>query len=215
MGQCCHVGDRRPGLPRAAYRHRTTGLCRDRGPGLTAEGLEALPAARRRRLIGLGLFRSVLVTAALVTLYYVVPLKLLTDLPFAIPLMVGVVLLAGVSIYQLRAVIRASFPGIRAVESLATTAPLFILLFASVYYVMAESAPGNFSTQPLTRTDTLYFTMTVFTTVGFGDITATSEAARLIVMSQMGLDLIVLGLGLRLFVGAVQVAREQHKSSGA
>ena len=57
---------------------------------------------------------------------------------------------------------------------------------------------------PLTRTDSLYFTVTVFATVGFGDITATSQTGRLLVTAQMILDLIVLGLGIRVFLGAVQ-----------
>src|SRR5208282_4777456 len=62
----------------------------------------------------------------------------------------------------------------------------------------------------LTRTDSLYFTVTTFSTVGFGDITATSQAARLVVTVQMILDLLVLGLGIRVFIGAVQLAREEH-----
>ena len=52
--------------------------------------------------------------------------------------------------------------------------------------------------------DSLYFTVTVFATVGFGDITATSQTGRLIVTAQMILDLIVLGLGIGVFLGAVQ-----------
>jgi hypothetical protein len=36
----------------------------------------------------------------------------------------------------------------------------------------------------LTRTDALYFTVTVFSTVGFGDITAKTETARLVVTGQ-------------------------------
>jgi voltage-gated potassium channel len=50
--------------------------------------------------------------------------------------------------------------------------------------------------------------VTVFATVGFGDITATSQPARLIVTAQMILDLI-LGLGIRVFLGAVQRGRQQ------
>ena len=74
---------------------------------------------------------------------------------------------------------------------------------------MAAHHPANFSTHPLTRTDTLYFTVTVFSTVGFGDITAASQSARLVVTAQMLLDLVALGLLVRAFVGAVQVARRQ------
>jgi hypothetical protein len=54
---------------------------------------------------------------------------------------------------------------------------------------MAANHPANFSTHALTRTDALYFTVTVFSTVGFGDITAASQSARLVVTAQMLLDL--------------------------
>jgi voltage-gated potassium channel len=85
---------------------------------------------------------------------------------------------------------------------------LFVLLFASAYVVMAGASPANFSTHPLTRTDALYFTVTVFSTVGFGDITAASQSARLVVTVQMLLDLLALGLVVRAFVSAVQAARQ-------
>ena len=66
---------------------------------------------------------------------------------------------------------------------------------------MAQASPANFSTHSLTRTVSLYFTVTTFSTVGYGDITAASQAARLVVTAQMILDLLVLGLGIRVFIG--------------
>ena len=94
--------------------------------------------------------------------------------------------------------------------------PWFLLLFARAYVTMANANPANFSTHPLTRTDALYFTVTVFATVGFGDITAVSQSARLEVTTQIMLDLLVLvlGLGVRVFVGAVQFARRQAGPGG-
>ena len=47
--------------------------------------------------------------------------------------------------------------------------PLFLVLFAAAYYMMSQSDASNF-TSPLTRSDALYFTVTIFSTVGFGDI---------------------------------------------
>jgi voltage-gated potassium channel len=44
--------------------------------------------------------------------------------------------------------------------------------------------------------------------VGYGDITAASQAARLVVTAQMILDLLALGLGIRVFTGAVQRAQQ-------
>ena len=114
------------------------------------------------------------------------------------------------SVYQVRAIINASYPAIRAIEALAATAPLFLVLFAAIYFLMAQADLSNFNVQSLTRTDALYFTVTVFTTVGFGDIVATTQVARLVVTVQMILDLVVLGLGVRVFLGAVQRGRQQH-----
>ena len=65
--------------------------------------------------------------------------------------------------------------------------------------------PGAFSQEDLTRTDALYLSVTIFSTVGFGDISATSQSARLVVTSQMILDLLVLGIGINAFVHAAQV----------
>jgi len=121
--------------------------------------------------------------------------------------------LIGLVAFQVRSIIASPFPGLRAVEALATSVPLFLLLFAATYVVMTTISASNFS-QPLTRTDALYFTVTVFATVGFGDITARTEAARLVVTGQMITDLIIIGLGLRIIVGAVKRGR-QRRPTGA
>ena len=56
--------------------------------------------------------------------------------------------------------------------------------------------------------------MTVFTTVGFGDITARSEAARIVLIVQMLADLVLLGAGVRVLLGAVQRGRERRSETG-
>ena len=84
----------------------------------------------------------------------------------------------------------------------------FILLFATAYFLMGYSDPSDF-TEALTRTDALYFTITIFSTVGFGDISAQSETARLVVASQMIFDLIIFGVGIKIILGAVQRSRDR------
>ena len=54
-----------------------------------------------------------------------------------------------------------------------------------------------------------------FSTVGFGDITATSQVARVIVIVQMLLDLIVIGVVIRVFLGAVQRGRWRRVPPGS
>jgi hypothetical protein len=134
----------------------------------------------------------------------------LAGVPLGFSFVAGLVVLTAMSVYQVRAIINASYPAIRAIEALAATAPLFLVLFAAIYFLMAQADLNDFNVHSLTRTDALYFTVTVFTTVGFGDIVATTQVARLVVTVQMILDLVVLGLGVRVFLGAVQRGRQQH-----
>ena len=91
--------------------------------------------------------------------------------------------------------------------------PFFLVLFASTYFLMERASAASF-TQPLTRTDALYFTVTVFSTVGFGDITAKSETARVVVIVQMLADLVLLGAGVKVLLGAVQRGRAQGSDTG-
>jgi voltage-gated potassium channel len=168
---------------------------------------QQLSRAQRRRLIYQGLFRAVVPVVVLIALYYALPLDRLQGAAVPIALAVGLVAVVAVAALEVRAIGRSTYPAIRAIQSLAISAPLFLLLFAATYYVMAHSASNSFNVAAFTRTDSVYFTVTVFSTVGFGDIAPASQAARLIVTTQMILDLLILGLGVRVFVGAVQSAR--------
>ena len=176
------------------------------------------PAAWREarppsRMIVRALLRAVGSTIALVVIYYLLPLNRPSTGSAVTMLVVGLVAFIGLVAFQVRSIVRSPFPGLRAIEALATSVPLFLLLFASVYVVMATISASNF-TEPLTHTDALYFTVTVFTTVGFGDITAKTEAARLVVTGQMIADLIIIGLGVRVIVGAVKRG-QQRRLTGA
>jgi voltage-gated potassium channel len=148
-------------------------------------------------------------TTALVVIYYLLPLNRSSTTVAVIMLIIGLVALIALVTYQVRSITRSPFPLLRGVEALATSIPLFLLLFAATYVVLATISAGNF-TQPLSRTDAIYFTVTVFATVGFGDITAKTEVARLVVTGQMITDLIVLGLGVRVLVSAVQRGRQRQ-----
>jgi len=56
--------------------------------------------------------------------------------------------------------------------------------------------------------------VTVFSTVGFGDITAKSEAARVVLIVQMLGDLALLGAGARVLLGAVSRGRQRRSDTG-
>jgi hypothetical protein len=129
--------------------------------------------------------------------------------------MCGVAILAAVTFHQVRSIFRAAHPAAKAIEALTLIVPLFLLLVASTYYLMSQADSGSLSLPVLTRGDSLYFTVTVFATVGFGDIVATSHTARSLVTVQMVLDLILLGAVIRAFVEAVRMARMSPVSPNA
>ncbi|MFJ6836107.1 potassium channel family protein [Streptomyces sp. NPDC091209] len=156
--------------------------------------------------------RSLLTSAILVTAYYRLPLDSAFTPGTVLLLIGGIVAVALLLAWQIREITRASRPELRAMEALATTAPLYLLLFATVYYLVEHTAASSFS-ESLSRTDSLYFTMTVFSTVGFGDITPLSETARLLVTGQMTVNLLLIGVAARLLVSAVQQGRRQRNPS--
>jgi voltage-gated potassium channel len=180
----------------------------DRGP-LVSE----LQARKRRRLIMAALLRALLTATLLTALYYALPMDENWHLSAGVRLVVGLVVMVAVITWQIRTVLRSSYPGIRAVEALAVTVPFFLLFFASTYVLMSSNGSGHFSQENLSRTDSLYFAVTTFATVGYGDITATSQSARLVVTFQMILDLLILGVGIRAFVGAVRLGQQRRAAT--
>ena len=120
---------------------------------------------------------------------------------------------AVITVGQIGAIIGSPYPGMKAVEALGLLFPFYLLLFASTYFVMERASAASF-TEPLTRTDALYFSVTVFSTVGFGDIAPRSEAARIVLIVQMLGDLALLGAGVRLLLGAVRRGKERRSDTG-
>ena len=177
---------------------------------MTQPVLRELSAVVQRRLLVRGLARAAVSTVVIVGLYFLLPLERLTDLPVGVPLSVALLVLLVVAALQVVTISRSPHPGIRAVEALAVVLPLFLVLFSTSYFLLAKDDAASFSQGALTRTDALYFTVTTFATVGYGDITPATQAARRIVTGQMLVDLLILGFGIRVFVGAVNRGR-QHQ----
>jgi voltage-gated potassium channel len=176
---------------------------------------DAAREARRRwrRVLGT-MLRAFGSTVALVAIYYLLPLDRTSISVAVVMLAFGLLALVGLVTFQVRSIIRATYPALRAVGALATSVPLFLLLFAGTYFVMGGISDANFS-EPLTRTDALYFTVTVFATVGFGDIVATTQGARVVVMGQMIAGIVIIGLGARVIVDAVKRGQKAQESGAA
>ena len=182
-------------------------LTKPTGGSMTSDPYQELPAVKRRRLIYQGVLRGLLSATALVVLYYLVPDQSWNG-DVALRVLAGLLVFAGITAWQVRAITGSRYPGLKAAEALGLIVPLYLLVFASTYYVMERASAASF-TESMTKTDALYFTVTVFSTVGFGDIAAKSEAARVVLIVQMLGDLALLGAGARILLGAVRRGQQR------
>jgi hypothetical protein len=145
------------------------------------------------------------VTTTVITVgYFLVPMTSEPALDGIFVLIGGLVLVAALLAWQVRAILVAPYPAARAVATILVIVPLFLVVFATIYYVTGRVEPDNWS-EPLTKLDAMYYTVTVFATVGFGDISAVSPTARALTTVQMVTGLAMVGLIARVVVGAVQV----------
>lgn len=149
------------------------------------------------------MLRPVLTGTALLVVYYALPLDRSGAGP-ALALGVGLAALAVLVAWQVRAVAMAPSPRLRAAESLATSILLYVVLFAGTHTTLSVGDAGAY-TEPLDRTDALYFTVSTLATVGFGDIAAVSGAARVTVTVQIVTGLLLFGLVVRAFLEAAEL----------
>ncbi len=152
--------------------------------------------------------RAFLTFAVLVAIYYLAPIPNRSH-PTATPhVVVALAFFAAVVSIEVRQIMRSDQPMLRATVAMATLLPLFLILFSWIYLVMSQSNLPAFGTH-LTRTSALYFTTTVFSTVGFGDITAKTDPARLVVTVQMLADLVVIAVVVKLLLGAASRGQQR------
>ena len=154
-------------------------------------------------------------SAVLITAYAVIPFA--PDPRAAIwwRLLLGLVVFGVVLAYQARAIARHERPLRRTAVALAILVPLYIVIFASIYVTVSRSDPGAFS-RSLSKTEGIYFTVTVLSTVGFGDIVPKIDSARILVTVQMVLNFIFIGGVVRLIVGlGSRAARRRATEAGA
>ena len=170
--------------------------------------LGTLSPLQRRRLIAIASLRPISTTVVVVAVYFLIPMDRSFGLGTVIGLVLGGLALFAIIGWQIWKITRSGYPTIRAVEALALIIPLYILFCATVYFLMNRANGATFG-GPVSHVDAMYFSTTVFTTVGFGDITAKTEAARIIVTIQMMLDLVIIGLVARLVINAIKIG--QHR----
>ncbi len=158
--------------------------------------------------------RAAVSAVILVVLYYVIPIEHRAHQSVALRLIVALALFSVVLAVEVSQIAKHDHPMLRAGVAMATIIPLFLVVFAWIYLTMSASSPAAFG-EHLTRTSALYFTVTVFSTVGFGDITPKTDPARIVAMVQMLSDLAVLAVVVRLILGAATRGMARLRASDA
>jgi voltage-gated potassium channel len=169
----------------------------------TAPRWSELDRRQRRHEVTRTMTAVALTWAFLFGIYYLVPFTDRSSWQSLVRLVLAIAAFAVVLAWQARRVSRADLPGLRAVQALGGAVPLFLVVFAVFYLSLSQASTTHFS-EPLNHTSALYLVVTVFSTVGFGDITPKGDLARIAVSIQMLLDLVVIGAVVRLLTTAAK-----------
>ncbi len=155
----------------------------DNEPERSARRLSELDRRhRRRKMIRTGVAVAV-AWILVIGIYYVLPFTDLTSGETVVRLVLGIVAFVVVLAWQLRRIKQDDLPELRAIRALGVIIPVLLVVFAAVYLSLDEASTTHFS-EPINHTGALYLTITVFSTVGFGDITPETDLARAIVSFQ-------------------------------
>ena len=103
--------------------------------------------------------------------------------------------------------------GAPAIEALGIVISVFLVAFSSIYLAMSHQSVTTFS-EGLDHVKALYFAVTIFSTVGFGDITPRTDVARIVVAVQMLLDLVLIGAVVRLLFDAARNRVPDREAAG-
>jgi voltage-gated potassium channel len=177
---------------------------------MATSSITGIGEVERKALLVTGL-RAALSAGVLIATYYLVPVDhrhhghgLAYDLGIGMRISVAVVIFITVLALEIRAITKAEHPMLRAGVAMAVVIPIFLLFFSWTYLTMSNSDPSAFAGGRMDKTTALYFTVTVFATVGFGDITPLTGLARLLTTFQMLADLAVVVVVIRLILGAAR-----------
>ena len=99
-------------------------------------------------------------------------------------------------------------------EALAVSVPVLIIVFSFTYLSLYRANHASFS-EPLDHMAAVYFTVSVASTVGFGDIVAKTDVGRLVVTIQILLDLLVAVGIVRTLVFAARVGVRRQTDAKA
>ena len=105
-----------------------------------------------RKWVAKVLVATLTATASLIFLYYVLPIGPLSSWQVLVRLAISVLVFVVVVASEVRSILRSDRPMSRAWLAIGIIAPLFIVIFASIYVAMALEEPAAFGGE-LSRTE--------------------------------------------------------------
>lgn len=146
------------------------------------------------------LLRPLLLICAAVAAYAFLPVRPASTMLAAVGTFVlSIALFLWLVGRQARRIRHSPRPTLTAIEAVSLLITMFVLSFALTYVALSASDPSAFN-QQLDKVAGIYFTMTVLSTVGFGDVVAVSSLARVAVVVQMIANLLLLGTVVRVMI---------------
>jgi hypothetical protein len=141
--------------------------------------------------------RVAFASALVLVVYYIVPVEPgVHGWRLAARIVASLLCAVGAAWLVIRQVRRQLAPGADEppLAGLAIALVAGVAAFALADYVLAFSKPGQFDGLQ-TRTDALYFALATLLTVGYGDVHAQGQGARILVSVQMIFNIAVLATG--------------------
>jgi voltage-gated potassium channel len=146
--------------------------------------------------------RTVVVAVLLVGAFAVLPLR---DDRWWLGLGIGLAMVAALvpwAVGRVRHVAEADRPLVVAVAALLQLLTVLVVGFAAAYYALNHDGTQMLGLE--TRVDAVYFTVTTLSTVGFGDVVAVGQGARVLVTIQILFNLVFVGTAARVLLSAAR-----------
>jgi len=162
----------------------------------TAKRLREISRREKRKAIVRSLIRGTLGVALLLLAYAFLPLSAATNSELIVRVIIGAILIILFVVFEVQMIAQSEFPPLRAADALIIGVTLILVVFASIYLSMSRANAASFN-ETLNHTGAMYLTMTTLSTVGYGDIVAKTQAARVAVMIQMVFNVAFIGLAVK------------------
>lgn len=150
---------------------------------------------------------SLLPAAAILILYFVLPLRgqgaVAVSIIFAV---VAVLFSFPLAFRAAKRVMESHQPIVHGGQAVLMILTSVVVAFSGLYYVLGT----HYENQMMgveTRLDALYFTLTLTTTVGFGDVHPVGQAARGVATWNMVCNIAIIAIAVRLVMSAIQDRR--------